>query len=50
MAIQVLAGPHEGKTLELKAGGTDVRVGRDAPRKSGLRLDKDLEVSGKYVL
>lgn len=47
--IQVLAGPHKGQTLRLNAGD-EVRVGRGAPRKNGLRLDKDLEVSEKCVL
>lgn len=48
--IQVLAGPHKGQTLRLNAGGAEVRVGRGAPKKNGLRLDKDLEVSDKCVL
>lgn len=47
---QVLAGPHEGQTLQLKAGGAEVRVGRGAPKENGLRLDKDLEVSDKCVV
>ena len=45
----MVAGPHKGQTLTLDAGGGEVRVGRNAPRKNGLRLDKDLEVSDKCV-
>ena len=45
----MVAGPHKGQTLTLDTGGAEVRVGRNAPRKNGLRLDKDLEVSDKCV-
>ena len=45
--LQVVSGPHKGETLRLPAGGADVRVGRNAPRKNGLRLDSDFEVSDK---
>lgn len=49
LPTQVLAGPHKGQTLRLEAGGAEVPVGRNAPRKNGLRLDKDFEVSDKCV-
>lgn len=34
----------------MNAGGAEVRIGRNAPRRNGLRLDKDFEVSDKCVL
>lgn len=45
--LQVIAGPHKGKTLQVAAGGAEVRVGRGAPGKNGLRLDKDFEISDR---
>lgn len=48
-ATQVLAGPHKGQTLPLDAGGAEVHVGRNAPKKKGLRLDQDFEVSDRCV-
>lgn len=49
-SFQVVAGPHKGETVRLTAGGAEVRVGRNAPRKNGLRLDNDFEVSDKCVV
>lgn len=44
---QVCGGPHEGKIIRLTSGGAEVRVGRSVSKANGLRLDKDMEVSGK---
>ncbi|CAM9371404.1 unnamed protein product [Ectocarpus sp. 13 AM-2016] len=48
--LEVVSGPHEGDTLRMNAGGAEVRVGRNAPRRNGLRLDKDFEVSNKHAI
>ncbi|CAM9468919.1 unnamed protein product, partial [Ectocarpus fasciculatus] len=48
--LEVVSGPHEGETLRMTSGGAEVRVGRNAPRRNGLRLDKDLEVSDKHAI
>lgn len=47
--VQVVSGPHKGEGLSLAVGAAEVRVGRNAPKKNGLRLDHDFEVSDKCV-
>lgn len=49
VSVQVVSGPHKGKSLSLAVGAAEVRVGRNAPKKNGLRLDNDFEVSDKCV-